>query len=365
MAAPSARTRTTAGSASLPDTVPLAGRDAGPRAAGRATTGSTRSSTTVTASRRAWTVRTCVCSPAAARTGPAGSRSWPGRSRSMGVAGTWLDGEVVVFDRHGISDFQALQGSLTESSPVLSYIVFDLLFEDGEDLRRLPLRERKARLLALLARAGAGDRRPCATATTSRAAAARCSPRPAGAAWRASSPNAPATATPAGGPPPGRRPSAAAVRSSWSAATRSRQVRAPDSARCSWASTTAVGFSMPDASARASTTRRSPGWRRVWHRWSAPTLPSRTRRAAPRPAGCTGSRRTSWPRSPSPDGRRTTGCGSRCSKACARTRPPTLWCGRSRPAGTEAQAARAPEPGRGHAGPPQPQPRTAKRRSAA
>lgn len=51
-----------------------------------------------------------------------------------------LDGEVVVFDRKGVSRFQLLQQDKGE--PV--YAVFDCLFRDGEDLRRNPLSARRA-----------------------------------------------------------------------------------------------------------------------------------------------------------------------------------------------------------------------------
>jgi bifunctional non-homologous end joining protein LigD len=51
-----------------------------------------------------------------------------------------LDGEVVVFDRKGVSRFQLLQQDKGE--PV--YAVFDCLFHEGKDLRREPLTTRRA-----------------------------------------------------------------------------------------------------------------------------------------------------------------------------------------------------------------------------
>ena len=51
-----------------------------------------------------------------------------------------LDGEVVVFDRKGVSRFQLLQRDKGE--PV--YAVFDCLFHEGKDLRREPLSTRRA-----------------------------------------------------------------------------------------------------------------------------------------------------------------------------------------------------------------------------
>jgi bifunctional non-homologous end joining protein LigD len=64
-----------------------------------------------------------------------------------------LDGEVVALDHNGAPDFAALQGALSkERSGDLTYFVFDLLYAQGEDLRRLPLTERKGRLQHLLNR---------------------------------------------------------------------------------------------------------------------------------------------------------------------------------------------------------------------
>ena len=74
---------------------------------------------------------------------------------ALATDGAWLDGEVVVFDARGVSDFGRLQRFVREGQPGdLTYIAFDLLFEDGEDLRALPLAERKRRLEQLLRRGG-------------------------------------------------------------------------------------------------------------------------------------------------------------------------------------------------------------------
>jgi len=50
-----------------------------------------------------------------------------------------LDGEVVVFDRKGISRFQLLQQR--KGKP--EYVVFDCLYANGEDLRKKPLAHRR------------------------------------------------------------------------------------------------------------------------------------------------------------------------------------------------------------------------------
>ncbi|MHB8630570.1 MAG: DNA ligase D [Candidatus Limnocylindria bacterium] len=76
-----------------------------------------------------------------------------------------LDGEVVAFDEKGVPSFQRLQprmhqrdegalSRLRKSVPVV-YEVFDILYLDGEDLTRRPLRERRQRLEAALEPMGA------------------------------------------------------------------------------------------------------------------------------------------------------------------------------------------------------------------
>jgi bifunctional non-homologous end joining protein LigD len=60
-----------------------------------------------------------------------------------------IDGELVALDAHGISRFQLLQNALRAEATLL-YCVFDLMFLAREDLRGLPLIERKERLRRLL-----------------------------------------------------------------------------------------------------------------------------------------------------------------------------------------------------------------------
>ena len=61
-----------------------------------------------------------------------------------------IDGEVVVPDENGRTDFGRLQRALDGGGETLRYYAFDLLELDGEDLAGLPLIERKRRLAALL-----------------------------------------------------------------------------------------------------------------------------------------------------------------------------------------------------------------------
>lgn len=72
--------------------------------------------------------------------------------KALGLDSAWLDGEMVVLgDDSGIADFQALQNAFeTGHSDSIRYYLFDLPYLGGQDLRPLPLRERRAALEALL-----------------------------------------------------------------------------------------------------------------------------------------------------------------------------------------------------------------------
>jgi bifunctional non-homologous end joining protein LigD len=61
-----------------------------------------------------------------------------------------LDGEVVVMNTDGTTSFQLLQQYAEHPSPNLCYVIFDILFIDGHDLRVLPLLERKKILQQIL-----------------------------------------------------------------------------------------------------------------------------------------------------------------------------------------------------------------------
>jgi bifunctional non-homologous end joining protein LigD len=62
-----------------------------------------------------------------------------------------IDGELVALGKDGVSHFQLLQNALRHEAKLL-YCAFDLMFENGHDLRKLPLLERKERLKAVLPR---------------------------------------------------------------------------------------------------------------------------------------------------------------------------------------------------------------------
>ncbi|THV20912.1 DNA ligase D [Peteryoungia ipomoeae] len=70
-----------------------------------------------------------------------------------------IDGEICALDENGAPDFAALQAALSEGkTDDLVFFAFDLLFSGREDLRALPLIDRKDRLEALLTDAGQDPR---------------------------------------------------------------------------------------------------------------------------------------------------------------------------------------------------------------
>ncbi len=76
-----------------------------------------------------------------------------GALAKLQLEGAWLDGELIASDPNGRSDFSLLQHTMEQGRhEELQYCIFDLLFHQGEDLRALPLADRKKRLDALLAK---------------------------------------------------------------------------------------------------------------------------------------------------------------------------------------------------------------------
>ncbi|MBA3284131.1 MAG: DNA ligase D, partial [Nitrosopumilus sp.] len=59
-----------------------------------------------------------------------------------------LDGEIVVLNKQGVSEFQKLQNFNSYSD--IYYYVFDILYWNGQDLRNYPLTERKAILQKII-----------------------------------------------------------------------------------------------------------------------------------------------------------------------------------------------------------------------
>lgn len=60
-----------------------------------------------------------------------------------------IDGEIVVMDPAGHSDFNALKSAIARRPQDLTFVPFDLLHLNGKDLRREPLCDRRDRLFEL------------------------------------------------------------------------------------------------------------------------------------------------------------------------------------------------------------------------
>ncbi|HET7669716.1 MAG TPA: DNA ligase D [Burkholderiales bacterium] len=73
------------------------------------------------------------------------------RLKKLKLEDSWLDGEIVVLREDGRASFQALQNAFDFGRDAdIVYYVFDAPFLKGEDLRQLPLVERKERLRSAL-----------------------------------------------------------------------------------------------------------------------------------------------------------------------------------------------------------------------
>jgi len=71
-------------------------------------------------------------------------------AKTLNARSALIDGEAVIIDADGKSNFQALQAAIKGNPEAIQFYAFDLLELDGEDLTGLPLIERKAKLAALL-----------------------------------------------------------------------------------------------------------------------------------------------------------------------------------------------------------------------
>jgi bifunctional non-homologous end joining protein LigD len=95
----------------------------------------------------------------AARSYTRNGHDWSGRypgiiaaARNLRCRSAILDGEVIVQDGRGASDFEALQEALRSKSADLIFYAFDLLHLDAKDLRDCPLVERRRKLSEILRR---------------------------------------------------------------------------------------------------------------------------------------------------------------------------------------------------------------------
>lgn len=70
---------------------------------------------------------------------------------ALDTDGTLIDGEIVAFDGKGRTDFSSLQKAIKQGGE-MSCFLFDLLMEGGEEIKDLPLVERKERLEKIVGR---------------------------------------------------------------------------------------------------------------------------------------------------------------------------------------------------------------------
>jgi DNA ligase D-like protein (predicted ligase) len=103
--------------------------------------------------------------PAGVRTYTRNAYEWTDRywviaeqARALTCRSAILDGEVIVQDAQGRSDFHSLRAAIQNRPRELVFMAFDLLHLDGEDLRKKPLGERRARLQKLIGPPDPGSR---------------------------------------------------------------------------------------------------------------------------------------------------------------------------------------------------------------
>jgi ATP-dependent DNA ligase len=68
----------------------------------------------------------------------------------LGCRSAIIDGEVIVQDENGVSDFEALKSAIRWRPHSLVFCAFDLVHLNGKDLRNAPLLERRAKLKELV-----------------------------------------------------------------------------------------------------------------------------------------------------------------------------------------------------------------------
>jgi bifunctional non-homologous end joining protein LigD len=101
----------------------------------------------------------CGCSAATPRTGPTACRLIVEALRALPVKSITLDGEGVIVNERGLTDFERLRAALAGRGSREAFLyAFDLLELDGEDLRRHPWGIRRATLTGVLRKAGPGIR---------------------------------------------------------------------------------------------------------------------------------------------------------------------------------------------------------------
>ena len=67
-------------------------------------------------------------------------RDLAGAAERLGVENAIIDGEIVVLNEAGLSDYQALRTAITRRQHDLYFVAFDLLHLNGHDLRDMASR---------------------------------------------------------------------------------------------------------------------------------------------------------------------------------------------------------------------------------
>lgn len=75
-------------------------------------------------------------------------------ARDLDVESAIIDGEVIVPNEAGLSDFRALRKAITSRQHDLYFVAFDLLHLNGHDLRDMPLEDRREILQAMIPAGG-------------------------------------------------------------------------------------------------------------------------------------------------------------------------------------------------------------------
>ncbi len=70
--------------------------------------------------------------------------------QKLNIQSAILDGEVIAVNQKNIPDFQLLSNSINANQKSISYVIFDLIYYQGSDLRSCALQERKQLLRKLL-----------------------------------------------------------------------------------------------------------------------------------------------------------------------------------------------------------------------
>ena len=71
-------------------------------------------------------------------------------SKSLAVDSAIIDGEIIVLNDAGLSDFAALRKAITRRQHDLYFVAFDLLHLNGHDLRDMALQERRDILAGII-----------------------------------------------------------------------------------------------------------------------------------------------------------------------------------------------------------------------